>query len=113
MMISGDVQLAESKRVVAELRNRAKELQPGFDVINDLRYLKISSLSAALQIKNGVKVLAEHGSNRTIRVVGGSKFAIFIFAKYSELTAKGKVFYVPTVEDAEKILRQPRVVKAS
>lgn len=109
LFFSGYIDVDESKRVIRDLENRAKELKPGFDIINDLRYLKKTSLPAALNVKHGVKLLRKYGSNRAVRVVGGSKFAIFLFAKYSEFTTKGKVFYVPTMDKALEILNEKEV----
>ena len=105
MTLSGKFDISDARTIVKILSHRVNDLEPGFEVINDIRFVKIASIPAALMIKKGTAVLEEHGARVIIRVVGGSSFSLKLFAKFSRYTSKTKIYFVPTLEDAEEKLK--------
>ena len=53
-----------------------------------------------------IKFLKMRGVNNVIRVVGNSKEALVKFATVTKEVAHYEVKYVPTMEDAEKLLER-------
>jgi hypothetical protein len=105
MTLSGSIDLNDALETIRQIRLEVAKLEPGFDVINDIRFLKIANLQAALKIKQGSKIIENAGAKRVIRVVGSSTFAVKVFAKFSSLIgSKTKVHYVPTMEEAMEIV---------
>jgi hypothetical protein len=105
LTLSGSFDIKDAIDTISEIKRKVIELKPGFDVVNDIRFLKVVNMAAALKIRAGTKILEEHGAKRIIRVVGGSQIAVKVFAKFSSLFgSKVEVHYVPTIEEANKIL---------
>lgn len=105
MRLSGSFSEEETIPIINRINAEVSKLKPGFDIINDIRDLKKVNIKAALRIKKGTKILEEKGGKRLIRVVGSSKLAIQIFAKFASFKKSSmKVHYVPSIEEAHKIL---------
>ena len=62
-----------------------------------------------MRIKKGTKIVKEKGAKHIIRVVGSSKFALRIFAKFANLIDNLKISYVPTIEKAEELLTKQKL----
>ncbi len=104
--LSGTFDVTDALSALIELKHEVTKMQTAFDVITDLRFLKGANIQAALKIKQGTKLLENHGAKRIVRVVGGSQLAVKVFAKFATLFGSTtKVYYVPTIEEAEKILQ--------
>lgn len=106
LKFTGSYSIEETIPVINMINHEVVKLQPGFGVINDLRELKYVNLKAALRIKKGTTILQHHGARHLVRVVGGSRMAVKIFAKFSNIVSKMKISYVPTIEKAEEILTE-------
>ena len=106
LKFSGSYSIEETIPVINMINHEVVKLKPGFGVINDLRELKYVNLKAALRIKKGTTILQQQGARHLIRVVGGSKMAVKVFAKFSNIISKMKISYVPTIEKAEEILAE-------
>ena len=105
LTLSGSFDINDAIETIREIKREVIKMSPGFDVITDIRFLKNVKLPAALKIKNGTKILEDYGAKRVVRIVGGSQLAVKVFAKFSSLFgSKCEVYYVPTLEEAEKIL---------
>jgi ethanolamine utilization protein EutP (predicted NTPase) len=103
--LSGSFDIEDTVPVINRINHEVAKLRPGFGVINDIRFLNHVDIAAAKRIKKGTTILKEHGAKHLVRVVGGSTLSIKIFAKFANLTKRGlKISYVPTPEEAEKIL---------
>lgn len=101
VVLSGNFDTEDAKMILVELERRLQDLEPGFDVINDIRHVKFANVSTALQIKKGTGLVEKYGARHIVRVVGKSKYALLLFAKFSNFTKKSKIYHVPTMQDAE------------
>jgi len=107
LTLSGSFDLEDALHTIREIEHEVTGMKPGFDVITDLRFLKRLNMQAAMKIKKGTKILEKRGAKRVVRIVGGSQLAVKVFGKFSSLFgSKTEVYYVPTLEDAEKILEK-------
>jgi hypothetical protein len=104
--LTGSYTVDDTIPVINRINCEVVKLKPGFGVINDIRELKKVDIKAALKIKKGTEIIQEKGEKHIIRVVGNSKFALRIFAKFANLVKNVQVNYVPTLEKAEELLEE-------
>ena len=104
IVLSGRFDMQDTAGILQDLIARAKELEPGFDVINDIRQVKFANTATSNEIKKGTAALEKAGARAIVRVVGKSKYALLLFAKFAQLSTKSsktKIFHVPSMEAAE------------
>lgn len=79
------------------------QLQPGFDVINDVRTFKPASPEVAAYIAKGQQYEIKHGLNRVVRVLGAEIIGQMQFERLSKETGL-TVIGATSVKAAEKLL---------
>ena len=72
-----------------------------FDIIVDIRGFKPTNLKVLNKIRVGTSIFEEFGIRNTIFVVGGSNYALKMFAKFVGYSADELIYFVPTKEEAE------------
>jgi hypothetical protein len=102
----GTLSLEEAEKVKKLIFKEAESLQPDFDVINDISKFIRGADEAGQVLKEIMAILISKKVNRIVRVVGTSKTGLLQFANYSIQADSYKISYVPTLEQAEKILDQ-------
>ena len=107
--LTGSYTAEDTIPIINRINHEVVKLKPGFGVINDIRELQKVDIKAALRIKKGTKIVKEKGAKHIIRVVGSSKFALRIFAKFANLIDNLKISYVPTIEKAEELLTKQKL----
>lgn len=107
--ISGILSIAEAKQAKDLLIKEADELQPGFDLINDISQFIRGQEEAGEVLKEIIFAMIDRKVNRIIRVIGSSKIGLMQFANFSMPIPEYKLSYVPTMQDAEKILDKKEV----
>jgi hypothetical protein len=104
--LSGIVSITEAKKARDQLIKEASELQPNFDLINDISGLIRAQEEAGKILQEIMLLLIEKKVNRVVRVVGESKEGLIQFANYSLPIASYKLKYIPTLEEAEVYLNK-------
>jgi len=111
IVLSGSFDVNDARSTLKEVQFKVEEIQPEFDVITDIRFLKFADMGATRLIKQGTDVLINHGAKRIIRVVGGSSFALKLFARFSKVQNKNvELYYVGTLEEAQEMVQSPMSV---
>ncbi|MBI3123165.1 MAG: hypothetical protein HYZ10_02045 [Ignavibacteriales bacterium] len=102
----GVVTLEEAQKSKLTIEASAAALKTGFDVINDLSKFIRGDDAAGGVLKEIIILLIQKGVNRVVRVVGTSKTGLLQFANNSLQIEQYKISYVPTLEEAELLLRK-------
>jgi anti-anti-sigma regulatory factor len=105
--IIGTLSVEEAKKARQTIESSIAQLQPGFDVINDISKLIRADDIAGSVLKEIMILLIQKGVKRVVRVVGTSKTALLQFANNSLQIEQYKLSYVPTLEEAEILLNEP------
>ena len=100
------ISFEEAQKVKEQLFKDIEDLQPGFDVINDISKLVNADEKAAKFIEEVDKYFVIKKVKKIIRVVGPSKTGLMLFAKYSPQIESIDIKYVPTLKEAEEMLDQ-------
>jgi len=105
-MIGGVVTEEEAHIVSEKIIKSFNELEPGFDIVNDLtKYIHGDEIAGHL-VKNVGKFLSDRKVNRIVRIVGQSKTALMQFAKNTVQNENVTIKYFPTLEEAENFLNK-------
>lgn len=102
----GVVTLEEAQKSKLTIEASVAALKIGFDVINDLSKFIRGDDAAGGVLKEIIILLIQKGVNRVVRVVGTSKTGLLQFANNSLQIEQYKISYVPTLEEAELLLRK-------
>jgi len=102
--VSGKEAVIIKMKMLSEISN----LSPGFSIINDISHFGFGGEDAGRILKDTIKHLIEHKVDRIIRVVGASESALCQFANYTEKNELYRVYYVPTLEEAESLLDEEK-----
>jgi hypothetical protein len=104
VILRGTIGKIESEKIAREMVVACNQLKRGFDVINDISAYETADKKSEDVFKNMVEFLKIRGVKNVVRVVGGSKMALMKFADITKKVANYTVRYVPTMEEAEKVL---------
>ena len=102
--LSGVILYPEVLKIKDRIYKAVESLKPGFDTINDLSNFIKGDDDAATILGEVNKHLIEKKVRRIVRIVGPSRTGLMQFAKYSPPDVNQFIKYVPTMEEAEKIL---------
>ncbi len=106
MSVSGIISIAEAKKIKEVLADEVKDLQPDFDLVNDISRFIHGQEEAGKILQEIMNFLIANNVNRIVRVVGDSKEGLIQFANNSLAVDSYKLKYVPTLAEAEKFLDQ-------
>ncbi len=109
--LSGMFDIDATKRAFKDTLIASRRLKDSFDVVVDIRNLKPEKNKLAKVITRMTMCLEERGAENIIRVVGSSVYALTLFAINSKKTTKVKLHYVPTLADADKIIKEAGTFK--
>ncbi len=102
--LSGIISLNEAAELKDLIIKEIEELQPGFDVVNNLsKYIQGDERAAPI-LQGVTKYLILKKVNRLVRVVGTSKTGLMQFAKFANPTDSVDIHYFPTMKEAEEFL---------
>ncbi len=101
--LSGVISLADARKIQEEMFKEVAELQPGFDIINDMSKFIRGEDAAGVILQNIISHLSEKKARQIIRIVGPSKTGLTQFAK-NTMTDSIEIKYVPTLKEAENLL---------
>jgi hypothetical protein len=104
--LNGIIPFPEAIKIRDLIINAVADLQPGFDSINDLSKFIRGDDEAATVLGEVINYLFEKKVRRIVRIVGPSRTGLMQFAKYSPPDKNKIVKYVPTMEEAEKLLNE-------
>lgn len=104
--LSGNIGKLEGEKILRELVNAVAGLQPGFDVITDISGYESANRKNEDLLVRTIEFLKLKGVRHVIRVVGGSKIALVKFAQVTKNVGNYPVRYVPTMEDAFRLLEE-------
>ena len=107
LTLSGTVTKAEAETLQADLANALGKLQPGFDVVNDLREFQIGHIAAAAVMEKIIALLQEHQVGRVVRISAESKTALNQFARVTDHVQDYAPVLVSSWEEAEEFLNTP------
>lgn len=105
----GFVSEAEAVSIEKSLIQEIGKLSPNFDIITDISNFRLGLEEAGLVLREIIKYLKGHKVNRVVRVVGSSQSGVIQFANYTRSIESYNVKYVPTLEEAEKLLEKLEV----
>jgi hypothetical protein len=106
IILSGTLSLEEAEKTKKIIIKEIDTLKPDFDVINDISKFIRGADEAGRVLKEIMALLISKNVNRVVRVVGTSKAGLMQFANHSPQIETYKLSYVPTIEEAEKLLDQ-------
>lgn len=106
LKLSGSYTIEDAIPIINRINHEVVKLKPGFGVISDIIELGSVDIKAAFSIKKGTGIIIDNGAKHLVRVVGNSKMALKLFAKFANLTSRVKISYVPTMEKAEELLNE-------
>ena len=104
--ITGTLSVEEAEKAKKLIFREIETLKPNFDVINDISKFIRGADEAGPVLKEIMAILINKNVNKVVRVVGTSKTGLLQFANYSIQADSYKLNYVPTLEEAEKLLDQ-------
>ncbi len=104
--IGGILSVEEAQKVKKSIEDSIPTLNKGFDVINDISKFIRGDDAAGIILKEIIILLLKSGVNNVVRVVGTSKTGLIQFATHTLPVDQYKISYVPSLEEAEKILSE-------
>ena len=107
LTLSGTITKAEAEALLVDLADTLEKLQPGFDVVNDLREFQIGHIAAAAVMEKIIALLQEHQVGRVVRISAESKTALNQFARVTDHVQDYAPALVSSWEEAEDFLNTP------
>lgn len=107
LTLSGTITKAEAEALLVDLADTLEKLQPGFDVVNDLREFQIGHIAAAAVMEKIIALLQEHQVGRVVRISAESKTALNQFARVTDQVQDYAPVLVSSWEEAEEFLNTP------
>jgi hypothetical protein len=104
--ISGTLSFDDAEKAKELIKKEVEALQPGFDLINDISKFIHGADTAGTILKEIMILLIQKRVNRVVRIVGTSKTGLIQFANHSLAIEAYKLYYLPTLEEAEKFLNE-------
>lgn len=105
--LTGIISLEAAREAQSLIQAEVEQLKPDFDLVNDISKFIHGDDEAGKILQEIMIFLIKHKVRKIIRVVGTSKTGLIQFANYSLPIEAYRLSYVPTMEEAEKILSQP------
>jgi hypothetical protein len=105
--ISGILSLDEAQKAKKVIESVTGTMKPGFDVVNDISKLIRADEQAGIVLKEIIVILIQKGVKRVVRVVGTAQIGMLQFANNTLQIDQYKISYVPLLEDAENLLKDP------
>ena len=111
--LSGSIRVPEAEMIYEVIIHQTDKLTPGFIVIDDLSEFKFGDPRAGMVLQKVLKYFMQKGVSHVIRIVGASRTAILLFARFSQLF-QGKIplSYVPVMNDAFDKIAEIRSAEA-
>ncbi|MFA7228118.1 MAG: hypothetical protein WC061_03700 [Melioribacteraceae bacterium] len=104
--LTGILSLDAAREAKKLIETEVAGLKPNFDLINDISKFIHGDDEAGIILKEIMIILIQNKVNRVIRIVGTSRMGLLQFANNSLAVESYKLSYVPTLEEAEKILNE-------
>jgi hypothetical protein len=104
--LSGIFPVSEAKKAKECIQNEIDELQPNFDVINDISQFIHGQEEGGKILQEIMLLLIDKKVNKIVRIVGPSKTGLIQFANYTLPIESYNLKYVPTLKEAEKFLNE-------
>jgi len=99
--LKGFMKNQEAEEAAREVMNQARQLEPGFTVVNDISEFKPTTPESAENIRKAQAFVARRGVSRVIRVVGRALVTEMQFRRTQrEAAADYEVVEVATLDDA-------------
>lgn len=105
VILKGNFNKSEGEKCVNEIVSAVNRLRRGFDVITDISEFMGADKKCEEFFLAMCKLMKIRGANHIIRVVGASKQALVTFATETLLVDNYTVKYVPTMKEAEELLK--------
>lgn len=103
--LKGFIKDQEAEEAAREVMSLAKELEPGFTVINDISEFKPTTPESAENIRKAQAFVSRLGVERVIRVVGAALVTEMQFRRTQrEAGADYEVIEVASIEDAKRMV---------
>jgi len=102
--VIGILDIKEALEAKESILKAVDSLTPGFNVINDLSKFIRGDEQSGYVLKELIVLLVQKNVGKIIRIVGTSKMGLIQFANNSLQLEQYKIYYVPTLEEAEAIL---------
>ncbi len=99
-----DVLRSDIEGIYTDIRFCVADLQPGFDVVNDLSNSRLGHLSGIRTFMKITDFLAANQVGKVIRVLGKQSILFKQITKLSRKIEGYKPLYVSTLQDAEELL---------
>ncbi|MEE4243445.1 MAG: hypothetical protein V2I36_18440 [Desulfopila sp.] len=106
ILLVGTIRKADLESIYTDIRFCVRDLQPGFDVITDMRESKIGYLSGAMTFLKIQEFLQSSKVGRIVRVTGPSRIFLQQIQRVTQSKNGYKPVYVDTLEEAERFLHK-------
>jgi hypothetical protein len=106
MKITGFLQEEDAKQMADTIILKAKKLEPGYTIINDISQCKPAPKEAFTHLKRGHSFVARHGVKRIIRVIGNPVTAMQFNRAQRESQTDLEIIEVESLEEAERLLKE-------
>lgn len=104
--LSGVISYVEITEIKEKILPEIDELQPGFKVVNNIsKYIEGDERGGEI-LQEIISYMVAKGLSKIVRVVGTSKKGLMQFAKFTQEVEGVSFHYVPTLEEAEKLLSE-------
>ncbi len=99
--LSGFFNLKTAGETVIELEKNVRKLEPNFDIICDVCSFKPTNIYVLKKIAEAKKMFDKYGARYAVFAVGSSRYALTMFAKFTNFKNEELLFFVPSLEEAE------------
>lgn len=110
--LSGSMDIEEGKKSNEATMEALERLDPGFDVITDIRNFEPGSPEAVELLEEGKAEIAANGASAAVRVMPESATASMHFERVGEDEENYPVAEAESIEAAEKLLDERRKQEA-
>ncbi len=110
--LSGSMGIEEGKKSNAATMEALDQLEPGFDVITDIRNFEPGSPEAVELLEEGKATIAKQGASAAVRVMPESTTASMHFERVGEDEEAYPVAEAESVDAAERLLDERRKQEA-
>jgi len=108
LTLEGLLDDATAEAHVADMLDAAEDLEPGFDMVNDISEFTPMTEGATATIEEGKRGLTEKGVSAVVRVTGESVVGKMQFDRVGDGEEGYHVAMAETVDEAEDLLDQFR-----
>lgn len=111
--LSGTIRKKDLGALYTDVRFCVADLQPGFDVITDLRACRLGHLSGIPEFKKIIQYMIHSKVRTTVRVVGKTSLVLKQISRITKVIPGYKPIYVSSIEEAEQQLDELETLDAS